>query len=209
MEEHRKEGEVRWVVKGALRGRCCLSKRVVDDVQKKFQGNIDSRRPRAEGSSRFLAKVLLLRVSARARHGMHREAAGGSGHRRGIHLARGRGDVGRRSEGVEEAGGRSDARGRESGWAREGTREASVTILRRSCGLAARARYAGPGQVSRQLVHLLLLPLVLQVQELHVFFESPFLLPHVLDVLALLLKLEPVRRIRSKNDGQKGRSNDR
>lgn len=44
---------------------------------------------------------------------------------------------------------------------------------------------------------------MLQVQELHVFFESPFLLPHVLDVLALLLKLEPVRRIRSKTTGKK------
>lgn len=44
-------------------------------------------------------------------------------------------------------------------------------------------------KITRQLVHFLLLPLVLKIQQLHVRLESFLLLPHVLDVLALFLEL--------------------
>lgn len=44
-------------------------------------------------------------------------------------------------------------------------------------------------QITRQLVHFLLLLLVLEIQQLHVRLESFLLFPHVLDMLALFLKL--------------------
>lgn len=91
---------------------------------------------------------------------MHRETVGG-GLRAVIHLA-GRSHL-RRGKNVEEAGGRSDAGSRETSGTREATGEAIFTILWRSGRLTDRPRNTCLGQVSRQLVHFLLLSFVLQV----------------------------------------------
>jgi hypothetical protein len=63
-------------------------------------------------------------------------------------------------------------------------------MLRRGRGLTPHwPREASLGQVASKLIHFNLFLLVLHIQQLHVFFETPFLLSHVFDMLTLLLKL--------------------
>jgi hypothetical protein len=66
-------------------------------------------------------------------------------------------------------------------------------MLRRGRRLAHWPREASLGQISSELIHFDLLLLVLHVQQLHVLFEAPFLLSHIFDMLAFLLKLVRVR----------------
>lgn len=106
----------------------------------------------------------------------------------------------RRCEDVEEAGRGCHARGRETRWASECTSEAIFTVLRGSGGLADWSRQPSFGQVPGQLIHLLLLFLVLHVQQLHVFFESSPLLPHILYMLTFLFELEQSQNQYTKRD---------
>lgn len=66
-------------------------------------------------------------------------------------------------------------------------------MLRRGRRLTHRPGEASLRQISSQLVHFNLLLLVLHIQQLHVFFEAPFLLSHVFDMLTLFLELVRVR----------------
>lgn len=150
-------------------------------------GDRNLRRPRTKRRRQLLAKIFLFRVPTRTRDRVHGETVVGGGLRAVIHLA-GRSHL-RRSKDIEEAGGRSDAGRRETSGTRKAPREAILSILWRGGRLTDGPRNTCLGQISRQLVHFLLLSFVLQVQELHIFFEPTPLLTHVFDVLTLLLEL--------------------
>ena len=62
-------------------------------------------------------------------------------------------------------------------------------MLRRGRRLTHWPRETSLGQIASELIHFDLFLLVLHIQQLHVFFEAPFLFSHVLDMLTLLLKL--------------------
>lgn len=150
-------------------------------------GDRNLRRPRTKRRRQLLAKIFLFRVPTRTRDRVHGETVVGGGLRAMIHMA-GRSHL-RRSKDIEEAGGRSDAGRRETSGTRKAPREAILSILWRGGRLTDGPRNTCLGQISRQLVHFLLLSFVLQVQELHIFFEPTPLLTHVFDVLTLLLEL--------------------
>ena len=150
-------------------------------------GDRNLRRPRTKRRRQLLAKIFLFRVPTRTRDRVHGETVVGGGLRAVIHMA-GRSHL-RRSKDVEEARGRSDAGRRKTSGTRKAPREAILSILGRRGRLTDGPRNTCLGQISRQLVHFLLLSFVLQVQELHVFFEPTPLLTHVFDVLTLLLEL--------------------
>lgn len=118
---------------------------------------------------------------------MDRETVVGGGLRAVIHLA-GRSHL-RRSKNVEKAGRRRDAGRRETSGTRKAPRKAILPILWRGGRLTDGPRNTCLGQVSRQLVHFQLLPFVLEIQELHIFFKPTSLLTHVFDVLTFLLEL--------------------
>jgi hypothetical protein len=62
-------------------------------------------------------------------------------------------------------------------------------MLRRGRRLTHWPGEASLRQIPSKLVHFNLLLLMLHIQQLHVFFEAPFLFPHVFDMLTLLLEL--------------------